>query len=33
MKNIKGNNELNSFKRFKELTMTDPIRYGLNDEI
>jgi N-acetyltransferase 10 len=25
--------ELGGFKRFKELTMTDPIRYALNDEI
>lgn len=25
--------ELTGFKRFKELTMTDPIRYALNDEV
>jgi len=32
-RNIKGGSELNSFKKFKEVTMTDPIRYALNDEI
>lgn len=32
-KNAKGGSELNSYKKFKELTMTDPIRYALNDEI
>lgn len=25
--------ELNSFKKFREVTMTDPIRYALNDEV
>ena len=31
-RNIKGG-ELNGYKRLRELTMTDPIRYGLNDEV
>jgi N-acetyltransferase 10 len=32
-KNARGGSELNSYKKFKEVSMTDPIRYALNDEI
>ena len=31
--NKKGSTELHSFRKFKEVTMTDPIRYAANDVV